>query len=455
MRYNIKTAILLIVFFILKLGVVEAASASLTLSEAMILALKHNPGLKAAGMTVEIAEADVARARARFLPQINFGESYSFSDNPSNVFTYKLNQRVFSQTDLLPNNINNPKPYGDFRTGISMSQPVFQAGEAYLGYQQARLGQKSANALVLNSRQGLLLNVIQTFYGLQLSQKRLVVIKAAKKTAGENLKIVKAHFESGMAVYADVLSAEAHFARLVQEELTSSNQVEIGRSAIDTVVGIRGLSERPLGPAPQEPAPLPGNLDELQRVAQEKRPDLQRLELAAQVAQKEHEKARLNYLPRVRVIAEYDVDQRRLFGNSGDSYTIIAVMNFNLFNGFADLAKMRESRAQKKQAEELRQELADRVRHQVTESILNLKTAHERLKVAQTAMTQAQESLRLKRLRYQEGFTILLDLLTSENAAKDAELDQVTTLFDTHLAQARLELALGTLSGPPSEQKTH
>ena len=79
---------------------------------------------------------------------------------------------------------------------------------------------------------------------------------------------------------------------------------------------------------------------------------MKRLELAAQVAQKEHEKARLNYLPRVRVIAEYDVDQRRLFGNSGDSYTIIAVMNFNLFNGFADLAKVRESRAQKKQAEE-------------------------------------------------------------------------------------------------------
>jgi len=45
------------------------------------------------------------------------------------------------------------------------------------------------------------------------------------------------------------------------------------------------------------------------------------------------------------VVAEYDVDQRRLFGTSGDSYTVLALMNFNLFNGLADLAKIRESRA--------------------------------------------------------------------------------------------------------------
>ena len=49
-----------------------AAGQPLTLGEAMLLALKHNPGLKAAGMTVETAEADMAKARARFLPKRQF-----------------------------------------------------------------------------------------------------------------------------------------------------------------------------------------------------------------------------------------------------------------------------------------------------------------------------------------------------------------------------------------------
>ena len=34
----------------------------------MLLALKHNPALAAAGMAVETAEADLAKARARFPP---------------------------------------------------------------------------------------------------------------------------------------------------------------------------------------------------------------------------------------------------------------------------------------------------------------------------------------------------------------------------------------------------
>ena len=80
-----------------------------------------------------------------------------------------------------------------------------------------------------------------------------------------------------------------------------------------------------------------------------------------------------------------------------------------------------------------------------------MKTAHERLRVAGTALAQARESLRLIRLRYETGLTILVDLLTAEDALKSAELSQVGALFDTHLAQAGLELALGTISGPAAE----
>jgi len=229
--------------------------------------------------------------------------------------------------------------------------------------------------------------------------------------------------------------------------------VQIGQSALGTVMGRPGEGNRDLAPAPKEPAPLPPQLTDLQKTAQEKRPDLKRLELAARVAQQEYQKARLNYLPRLKVVAEYDVDQRRLFGSNADSYTVMALLNFNLFNGLADLARVRESRAKETQAREFKRDLEDRVRHQVTESILNLKTAHERLKVAQAAVAQAREGLRLIRLRYEEGLTILVDLLTAEDALKNAELGQVTALFDTYLAQAGLDLALGTISGPVAEEK--
>jgi outer membrane protein len=434
-------------------GLAAAAGQPLTLGEAQLLALQHNPGLKAAGMTVETAEAEVAKARARFLPKLNFGETYNYSNNPTQVFMNKLNQRVFTAQDFELNNLNYPKAFGDFRTGLTMSQPLFQAGEAYLGYKQAKLGREMASALVLSARQQLLFRVTQVYYGLQLAQKNLAVVKEAHKTAAEHLKIAETRFKAGSVVRADVLSAQVHLAKLTQEEMTAASRVQIARSALGTVLGLPEAGSRDLAPPPKEPAPLPKQLADLQKIAREKRPDLKRLTLAARTAQEEVSKSNLNYLPRLHVVAQYDVDQRRLFGSNADSYTVMALLNFNLFNGLTDLAKVRESRAQEVQARDLKKELEDRIRHQVTEAILNLKTAHERLRVARAAVAQAKEGLRLIRLRYETGLTILLDLLSAEDALKSAELSQVGALFDTYLAQAGLELSLGTISGPVAESK--
>jgi len=424
------------------------ASPPLTLGEAVLLALKENPGLKAAGYSVPAAEADLAKARARFLPQLSLIESYNFSDSPSQVFMSKLNQRRFTAQDFLLDNLNDPKAYGNFRTGVAVQQPLFQAGEAYLGYQQARLKREMAASQVLARRQQLIYQVNQAYFGRQLAEARLGVVREAKNIGASNRKLVQARYDTGAVVRADLLAADVHLARLTQEDITAAGQVEIAKSALATVLGSPGTAARPLAPAPREAAPWPVDLANLEKVAEEKRPDLKRLELAARVAQQEHTKARLNYLPRVRVVAEYDLDQRRLFGSGGDSYTVMAVMHLNLFNGLADLAREREAKAQAAQAREWQREILDHIRHQVTESVLTLRTAHARLKVARAAVDQAREGLRLIRLRYEEGLTILVDLHTAENAWKEAELNYLSALFDTHLAQAGLELALGTITGP-------
>ncbi len=308
-----------------------------------------------------------------------------------------------------------------------------------------------AAAYVLSARQQLLFQVTQAYFGLQLAQENLAVVQQARHTAAAHLKIAQTRFQAGTVVHSDVLSAQVHLAKVTQEEMTAASQVQIARSALATVVGRPEAGERPLAPAPKAPAPLPPKLDDLKQTAQETRPDLQRLTLAARVAQQEYAKARLNYLPRLHVVAEYDVDQRRLFGSSADSYTVMALLNFNLFNGLTDLAKVRETRAKETQARDLKRDLEDRVRHQVTEAILNLKTAQARLGVAEKAVAQARESLRLIRLRYESGLTILVDLLNAEDATKNAELSRVAALFDTYLAQAGLDLALGTISGPVAE----
>ena len=74
----------------------------------------------------------MVKARARFLPTVNFNETYNFSDSSFEVFMSKLNQWV-SPARTSSNNLNNPNAYGNFRTGLAMRQPLFQAGEGAPG----------------------------------------------------------------------------------------------------------------------------------------------------------------------------------------------------------------------------------------------------------------------------------------------------------------------------------
>ena len=134
-----------------------------------------------------------------------------------------------------------------------------------------------AAAYVLSARQQLLFQVTQAYFGLQLAQENLAVVQQARQTAAEHLKIAQTRFKAGTVVHSDVLSAEVHLAKLTQEEMTAASQVKIAQSALATVVGLPEAGERPLAPAPKDPAPLPPRLDDLKQTAQEKRPDLKQL----------------------------------------------------------------------------------------------------------------------------------------------------------------------------------
>jgi outer membrane protein TolC len=66
--------------------------------------------------------------------------------------------------------------------------------------------------------------------------------------------------------------------------------------------------------------------------------------------------------------------------------------------------------------------------------------------VARTAITQAQESLRIDQDRYDGGLLTISDLLGSEEAARRTQTDYWQAIYQFHISYANLELACGTLN---------
>ena len=222
----------------------------------MLLALKHNPALAAAGLAVETAEADMANARARFLPTVNFSETYNFSNRPSQVFMSKLNQRVFTSQDFLLNNLNNPNAYGNFRTGLVMPAPV-PGGRGHPRLQAGPSGPGDGRR-VCPERPAAGCSGDPGLFRVAAGPGEPGGSAAGQATAGAHLKIAQTRFQAGTTVHSDVLSAQVHLAKLTQEEMTVASQVQIARSALVTVMGAPEAGERPLAPPPKARRRRPG-----------------------------------------------------------------------------------------------------------------------------------------------------------------------------------------------------
>lgn len=121
-------------------------------------------------------------------------------------------------------------------------------------------------------------------------------------------------------------------------------------------------------------------------------------------------------------------------------------MNFNIFDGGANRARLAAARYRQAQVQAQAVQLTAEVKLQVREAYLNLTTAQQRLQVSRQAQLEAEESLRIVQNRYDAGLATITDLLQVETARTSAQKNYLNALFDYRLSYAALELATGELA---------
>jgi outer membrane protein TolC len=121
-------------------------------------------------------------------------------------------------------------------------------------------------------------------------------------------------------------------------------------------------------------------------------------------------------------------------------------LNFNIFDGGANRARLAAARYRQAQVQAQAVQLTAEVKLQVREAYLNLTTAQQRLQVSRQAQLEAEESLRIVQNRYDAGLATITDLLQVETARTSAQKNYLNALFDYRLSYAALELATGELA---------
>jgi len=424
--------------------VISGSGEPLTLSQAVEIALTRNPLTRVTAAGRELADAQLAGARANRWPLLQASESVTTSNNPVFVFGSLLEQGRFGANNFLLGSLNNPDALTNFRAALSVRVPLFDQRQTSARIEVARLGQQQADQRTEVIAQQIRFAVLKSYYGVLLAQSRVVVADEAIQIATADLKRIGDRFETGLVVRSDLLAAEVQLSEFRQQKIEASGEVAIAQAALNTALGLPVNSPHTISDQLNERTFFIETPEELNRRALQNRPEYARAGLGVQMNTRQVRGVRDEVLPRVDAFAGVGASGRSPVTGSSD-YTVGAAVTFNLFDA-GRKARINQARATEAIAVAEQQQLANQISFEVVRAYQQFVSARERLQVAAQTTAQASEVLRIVRDRYQEGLTTITEVLRAELALVRARTDALTARHDHYVAYANVLLATGRLN---------
>lgn len=420
------------------------AAEVLTLEQAVAAALKHNEELTAANAQVDAAQAGLSEARAAFLPKVTLSESYVRSDNPLMVLGAKLNQEIVTPADFAPDVLNGPDPMTNYTTRVEAVQPLFNGGRSALGVKQARLGLDAADQRRERVRQETVFSVIKAYYGVLLARESHAVATRSLETSEANVRLADARYRAGAVLQSDLLRAKVQLAEVQEMVTRTRNGITLANANLAFAMGVPQTTEFEA----QEmlvPHRIEGELESRLEQALNERPDLAAVGLQRRQAETGVTQARTAYLPSLNVIGQADWNSADFAGDDAKSWAVMAVFQWNLFDGLATRARVRSALASSEQMRALEARTRSAVQLQVRQAFYTVLASLDRIAATSSSVQEAEEGLRIVQKRYEAGMTTFVDVLGAETALIRARTGALQALYDNNVSYAELRLAVGSL----------
>jgi len=419
---------------------------TLSLEQAVKTALQNNSLVKASELGVDAAQARVRLATSAYLPKLSFDHSLTRGNNPVYVFGSLLTQRRFTQEKFALDRLNVPPPLSNFQNRFSATQSLYDFGRTSSRVAQSRVGSRLSQKELDATRSDLIFRVVKAYYDALLAREMVQVAEAAVRSARPAEDSARARLQAGVALESDLLSVQVHRAGQEEELLKAATLLRLSQSALCFELGVplerQFILVQPVTPFSADTTDLPT----LQNAALQNRPDYGQSLLALQTQELAVKAARSEFLPTVSLFGGWEADDQSFASRAGNNWLAGVNLHFNLFNGRADAAKLAESRFQQKRTLAMQEHLAQAIRLQVQKAFLDLETASQRIAVSQQAVSQAEESVRIIRNRYDAGLATVTDFLRAETALTTAKGNHLRAVFDQRVGAANLDLQVGRLS---------
>lgn len=398
-----------------------------------------------ASFEIRMAETDIEKVRsqyrqtnAAFLPQISVEETGVSTNDPLNVFGYKLKQEVVTQEDFNLSRLNNPDALDNFTTKFEVLQPLFNT-DVFFERRAVKKQLEATKAKLKGTLEYTRYQVKDAYYQLQLMNKQLDVIKRSLKTVRENERQAKNFYDQDMINKADYLAAKV---RVLELESTQSKVRDQLQTVQDNLRYLLNMDEDVTIVATDSLQLRPAVTDDMIDAGNASNAEVRAMEHRVSAARQMLRASKFNFVPSVNLFGSYEFNDEVLFGTQGDSYMIGATLRWNLFSGFRNIGKVMESKAALKKAELAYESKLFKNKLEIQQAKRSLDQAQTQLQFAEASVEQAAEDYRIRNNRYDQGMEKTTDLLRAETKLLQARFQRLNALYQHNLSLATLELLL-------------
>ncbi len=402
-------------------------SEPLTLLDGLRIVTEQSRIVRIRQQEERMSQADTAIARARLLPSANvsFGET---------VLEHQPGVRVGS--------LSSPTAERSFYTyEFAVQQILYDFGGVSSLYKAAKLTEETKRLETKRTRNAIALGFSILYFDVLQSEKSIMVAEREIESLEAHVRVARELVEDGLITRNDLLQAEVRLADARQKLLSARNVRKINGAMANNML-TRPLSTpvEVVEPNRRQSALVPE--EKAATIAEKQRPELQVVDATMRALQFEETARRSEYLPQFFAQGQYDYAKNKYVtyeGNAG----ITLLMKLDIFSGESTKAEVQKLQAAQSRLRIEGQRLADEIRLELQRYYLELANARERVTVAERAISQAEENLRITRLKYSEGVGTATDVTDAIALRALSETNYYGALYDWYRSEARYLHAMG------------
>ena len=416
----------------------EQSALTLTLEQALEIALSESPTIKVAEQEIEIKRYAKQETYSSLYPRFDATAQYQRV-----LAKQTMSMDLGGQTQTIKVGSDN-----SFNGGITASMPVVNAqlweslkvsvADVMLSIEKAR-----------SSQIDMIEQVSKAYYSILLAKESLVVYQRVYDNAVENNKNIKKRYDVGSVSEYDYISSNVSVQNAIPNVIEAQNSVVLALWQLKALLGIdlkRNIDV--VGTLMDYEAQM-NYAHTLDQLDLSNNSSLKQLDIQKGMLESAVKIAKLANVPTLSINAAY---LYTALGNDGkffqakawNPYSYAGVqLNIPIFAGGQRRAAIRQSQLNLSNLQLQRENAERQLQVAVVQSLNNMQTNVKKFSAAAATVGQAQRGYEIAVKRYEVGRGTLVDVDNSQLALTQAELGRNSAIYNFMVSKIALDKILG------------